>query len=85
MNNFAKDWKIDIMQSGHMSVRARETRLDPGALPLFSTDTEEEARDLIVHFGRLQYDGSYVATDFGGGVEDIEALTDKMDSIGARE
>jgi len=49
----------------------------PSAIPIFSTDTEDEADMLIGLFGRLQYDGEYVWTDFSGEINDLPDITRK--------
>lgn len=72
-----------------MSLRRRgEKNHDyPDALPAFSTDTEEQARDLQVIVCKLNYDGRYVVPGFSaevdrlgplGGVEAINGVTDKL-------
>lgn len=56
----------------------------PEALPCYSVDTEEEARDLIVTVCRLQYSGDYVVTDWKGGVDEIFALGDRLEELSSR-
>lgn len=53
----------------------------PHALPVFSVDTEEEAKAIMVRFCRLQYDGRYTWTDFGGTLEELEGVARRMQSF----
>ncbi len=49
----------------------------PHAMPVFSVDTVEEAKQLLVHFGKKSYDGKfYIWPDFPGTIEAMEEVTD---------
>jgi hypothetical protein len=50
----------------------------PRALPVFTVNSEEEARELQIALCRLQYDGRHTLTDFGGHFEDLEKATDTL-------
>lgn len=66
-----------------MSLRRRgePNRERPKALICYSTDTRDEARLLIVTVAKKQYDGRYVVVPFGGEVEDVSKLADKLDAL----
>lgn len=63
---------IDVAKSGHVMVRIGKRRT--GWLPVFSTDTEDEALQIIRYHCRMQYDGSYRLNE--GELPDLEALYD---------
>ncbi len=49
------------------------------ALPVFSVNTVEEARELFTHFGKLAYDGRYYWTDFiPGDLDQLDQITDQI-------
>jgi hypothetical protein len=48
------------------------------SLPFHSVDTKEQARHIQLTYCKKQYDGRYVVLDFGGEVDDIFALADKL-------
>lgn len=50
------------------------------ALPFYTVATVEAAKSLVIRHCRLMYDGRYVATDFGGELEDIDKLADQFDA-----
>ena len=50
----------------------------PDSLPVFSTDTKEQARDLLVLNCKLQYDGTYCLTTFSGEIEDLNAVGERL-------
>lgn len=48
---------IHVCKDGTISYRTRRQKVFNGvALPVFSVDTEEQARDIQVRFGRRMYD-----------------------------
>lgn len=49
------------------------------SLPFHSVDTKEEARAIQILHCKQQYDGRYVLNEFGGEVDDIFALADKLE------
>lgn len=66
---------LDVTQSGHVFIRSRGARID-GALPVYSTDTAEEAEQIRIRHCRSTRDGSglYQLNDFGGEVDDLFAV-----------
>lgn len=79
---------IDICRDGTISYRVRGSntkRLNNAALPVFSVDTEDDAKALQVHFCALQYtphpfDGRrwYVLPGFTGELEAMPAVTERF-------
>jgi hypothetical protein len=53
----------------------REEQDTPNALPVFSVDTIDEARYVLVHFGKRSYTGSYYWTGFSGRWESLPKIT----------
>ncbi len=50
------------------------------ALPVFSFDTEEQARMAQVTFGKLGYDGIYRWTSFDGELESLDGVSNTLRS-----
>ena len=48
---------------------------------MFSVDTEEQAESMIVAVGSLGMDRNYYISSFGGELEDMDLVADKMDMI----
>jgi hypothetical protein len=63
---------LDVTQSGHVFIRQRG-RKPNGALPVYSTDTAEEAEQIRVRHCHLARDGSglYRLNEFAGDIEDL--------------
>jgi len=53
----------------------------PNALPVFSVDTEKQAKAIMARFCRLQYDGRMTWTDFGGTLEELDGVACRMQSF----
>lgn len=75
---------IDCCRDGTLTYRPRRSPpFNGAALPVFSVDTPEEAYDLIVLVGKLQYDEHpdlpgrpwYRLTWFSGNVDDLPNVT----------
>ena len=83
MNNyFGRKFVLDVGKDGEVTVREQTTkrRLRDG-LPVYSTDTREQATALVVRHCRLARDGSgvYTLNEFDGRVEslpDVSAMFD---------
>lgn len=88
---------IHLCKDGTISYRHGHQRVFNGrALPVFSVQTEQEARALQTRFGRVQYgehplipgETWYVWTDFSGELEDLGAVSDACrawyESVGRR-
>lgn len=61
-----------------MSFWKRDTRVEErgeerDALPIMSVNTEDEAKSLLVTYGKLGYDGIYLWPNFKGTVEAMKA------------
>ncbi|GAB5541334.1 MAG: hypothetical protein SangKO_010940 [Sandaracinaceae bacterium] len=69
---------LDVEKSGHVFVRDRESNAASQGLPVFSTDTREEAEGLIVRCCVLESNGSglYRLNDWplpeGATLDDLE-------------
>jgi hypothetical protein len=69
---------LDVTKDGAVHVRERGSGSCPyGGLPVFSTDTREEAQSLIVRHCKLARDNSgvYHLNEFAGTVEDLSRVT----------
>lgn len=79
-NDFGRPFVLTVAASGHVFVHANGKPGEPGTLPVFSTDTEEEARGIIVYHCRLERDrsGLYRLNDWKDG-ESVEALGEVSD------
>lgn len=70
---------IDVMASGHCSIRDRKSRPRKGALPIFTTQTAEDAKSLLIRYCVSSRDGSgYAVPNFGGELDDLYAFGDKL-------
>lgn len=79
---------IHICKDGTITYRRRDQKVFNGvALPVFTVDTEEQARDIQIRFGRRQYDNHpllpgqpwYRWTDFPGTLEALDDVSDRCD------
>jgi hypothetical protein len=66
---------LDVTKSGHVFIRRLGGELN-GALPVYSTDTAEEAEQIRVRHCHLARDGSglYQLNEFSGDVADLLAV-----------
>lgn len=86
MSDLGRAVLIDICKDGSVSFRRRNSndrRLNDAALPVFSVDTVEQARDLQVLFCTRQhephpFDGRawYVLPYFSGNISDLAEVAD---------
>lgn len=53
-----RPYMLDVMASGHVFVRGPGQKPEEGSLPVFSTDTREEAQQMIVRNCKLARDNS---------------------------
>jgi hypothetical protein len=83
-DDLSRDVVIDVMASGHCTLHVRGARAPrgsraPGSLPVFSTDTFDEAKALLVRFCKLSPHGEgYIAPGFDGNLNELEAFGDKL-------
>lgn len=85
--NLSRDVIIHICKDGTISFRRKGEPIFNGrALPVFSVDTEEQAREIQILFGRNQYiqhpeipgQAWFKWTDFSGNADDLDAVTEKI-------
>jgi hypothetical protein len=71
---------MSFWKKGKRAVAMKRKQGAEMALPVFSVDTEEQARALFTRFGRLERTGSgrHRFTDFSGEVEDLAQVTRLM-------
>lgn len=74
---FSRRYVIDCCANGSLHIRRRGQRMPQGLLPVFSTDTEEEAKTLRVRHCKLARDGSdlYHLNERPKGIEDLPNVT----------
>jgi hypothetical protein len=79
-HHLSRRFILDI--TADSTIFIRDTQLkeprDPAALPFFSTDTREQARDLVVLRCRLLYNGNYRLTH-PIAYEDLSGLTEMFE------
>lgn len=84
--DFGRAIVIHVCKDGTISYRTRKQKVFNGvALPVFTVDTEDEARALQVRFGRCQYGEHpqlpgrpwYRWTNFTGNADDLDAVADQ--------
>ena len=79
-NHLSRRYLLDVTASGYVFIRKRGDGASPhGGLPVFSTDTEEEAKSLIVRNCRLARDdsGLYRLNEFKeDDVSELDRVTD---------
>ena len=90
MRDYGKPIMIDICKDGTISYRQRGERSFNGkALPVFSVNTVEQAKDIQVRFGKVQYKEHpllpnqpwYRWSGFDGNVETLEEITRQIRSF----
>lgn len=79
IDDLSRQFFLDVMQSGHVFVRERGAPRRNGALPAFSTDTREQAEQIIVYFCRLARDGSGLYQLNDGDLRDLDDLNRTAD------
>lgn len=57
-SDLSRKFFLDVTASGHVFIRERGSVRRDGALPTFSTDTYDEAEQLVLRFCRRARDGS---------------------------
>ena len=83
-NNYSRPVKLDCSADGVVAIREAGSIPD-GFLPLFSTDTSEEAQALRTRHCRKERDSNlYRLNDFGGELEDLENATETLRMTYAR-
>lgn len=85
--DYSRAVMIHICKDGTISYRTRDQKVFNGrALPVFSVDTIEQAKEAQVLFGRQQYvehpqipgQPWYRWTDFDGNVESLTGVTERL-------
>ena len=77
---------IDICKDGTITFRRKEEPpKEPAALPVYSVDTEEQARYLQISFCRLTYGGRYVFKNFKKMLEDMDRVAEVFAAAEAKE
>ena len=71
-----KEILMDVRRDGTLTLRREGESLEAEALPIYSTDTEEQARNLQAMFCRLMYNGQYVLKDFKGTLSDMDRMSE---------
>lgn len=83
-DNYSRDIVIDCCKDGTLTYRTKAVPAFNGAaLPVFTTNTEAEAKSLIVLLAKSQYTEHplqpgqtwYRLPDFGGEVEDLAKVS----------
>lgn len=76
---------IGLSASGHVFVRDTQSTDErerktfaQNALPVYSTDTREEADAVVVRHCRLGYDGIYIWPEFGGTLAHLASVGEQM-------
>lgn len=79
--DLGRAYQLTVAASGHVFVNRAGSALEPGALPVFSTDTHEEALALVVRHCRRANDGSglYRLTNWINGRDVNDALDEVSD------
>jgi hypothetical protein len=77
-NDLERRFLLDVDAAGNVTVRERGKGKSGGGLPVFSTDTHEQAKALIVRHCRLARDGSglYTLNDPPRAVESLGDVSD---------
>jgi hypothetical protein len=76
-SDLSRSWAIDVFASGHIQIRRSGTRISPGALPVFSTHTEEHAHSLVVkHCRKLYRQNQYILNEPPKDVDDLVGVAD---------
>lgn len=75
--DFERRWLLDCCANGSLTIRERGHEPIRGTLPVFSTDTRDEAESLRVLHCRLANDGSgiYFLNDRPQDVGDLQEIT----------
>jgi len=72
LRNIDRKFVIDVTMDGTLTVRDNGKRkLSVGSLPVFSTDSKENAGTLVQLVSKLHYDGRQVVPGFLDRAEDI--------------
>lgn len=73
----ARPFVIDVNASGHCTVRERgKAWVGSGGIPVFSTDTKEQAETLIATYAKRQYDGSMRLNNPPRSTADLPEITE---------
>jgi hypothetical protein len=86
-DDLSRRFILDVCASGSVAIRQRGEVLERGRLPVFSTETYDEAHDLRVLHCRLARDGSgvYFLNNKPDEDGDLDPVTDMLrQSYGAR-
>lgn len=77
-NDLGRAFYLDVCALGSVHIRERGRRMEDGLLPVFSTDTRDQAEELRIRHCRLANDGSglYHLNDRPQGVEDLGLVSD---------
>lgn len=76
--DLGRNFYLDVCANGSVHIREKGHQIEDGLLPVFSTDTHEEAEKLRVRHCRLARDGSglYFLSVPPQGVEDLGRVSD---------
>lgn len=86
MNNYmGRPWILDVDANGNVTVRKQGSKRDAG-LPVFSTDTEAQARFLVATHCRLARDGSgiYTLNEPPKSVDDLSKVAEMFQATRVR-
>jgi hypothetical protein len=75
--DLSRKFSLDVTADGAVFVRSRGARLRSGAMPVFSTDTREQATGLQVRHCRLSYD----KTRSGAGIYRLNEVPVDFDAL----
>lgn len=69
------DGQILFWKRGKSAIREKREKGAPGALPVFSVNTVDEAKQILVHFGKKSYFGpEYYWPNVTGNVDQLEEI-----------
>jgi hypothetical protein len=91
INSLKRRFTIGLSANGVVFVRDREAatsdekreavEFSEYALPVYSTDTRQEADDIIIRKCPLGYEGRYLWPNFSGNVDDLDLVSREMATI----
>lgn len=76
-DDFSRRWFLDVAACGAVEIRERGKRKATSGLPVFTTDTREQAESLRVLHCRLERDGSgiYRLNSPPEDIDDLDGVT----------
>jgi hypothetical protein len=77
-SDFGRRFIMTVAASGHVYIHERGRRAEPGTLPVFTTDTREQAEAIRVRHCKFASDGSglYRLNDPPGNVDQLSDVSD---------